>query len=87
MIRHLLRDFQLAAVPQIFGDARGAKGVIADLGPNADRLRTAADHAVGVRLRHGLIGEEPSSAPHRPKERGLALGELRRLDISMEVFL
>ena len=87
MIGHLLRDFQLAPVPQIFRNARGAKGVVADLRPNADGRRALANHAVGVRLRHGLIREQPRSASHRPKEWALALRELRHLDIGVEVLI
>jgi hypothetical protein len=35
MVRHLLRDFELAAVPQILRDAGRAEGVATDLCPDA----------------------------------------------------
>ncbi len=54
MVGHLLGDFQLAPVAEIFRNPRRAEGMIADLGPNTDRRGATANHAVGVRLRHRL---------------------------------
>jgi hypothetical protein len=42
MVRHLLRDFNLAAVPRVFGYAGCAEGVIADLRQDSGLYRTVA---------------------------------------------
>jgi restriction endonuclease Mrr len=48
MVRHLLRDFELPSVPQVFGDAGCAESVTADFGLDAGILGAATDHAVHV---------------------------------------
>ena len=39
VVGHLLGDLELAAVLEVFGDAGGAKGVVADPGEDAVQLR------------------------------------------------
>jgi hypothetical protein len=57
MVGHLLRHFELAAVPEIFRDPRGPEAVAADLCMYLGIFGAAADHAVNVRLVHGPLGE------------------------------
>ena len=52
MVGHLLRDFQLSAVPQVFGDAGGAEGVAADLCLDAGLFGSPADHSPDIGLAH-----------------------------------
>ncbi len=54
MPSHLLRDFHAAAVLQARRDACGSKRVIANLCFDT-RSRRAANHAIGIRLRHQLL--------------------------------
>jgi len=56
MAGNVLRHFQLAAILQIGGDARGAEGVIADSRGNAGVARPALKHAPGIGLSHPMIG-------------------------------
>lgn len=49
--------------------------------------RAAQDHAVGVRLGHGLIGELPSLALRPREERVLILGQLGSLDVSVKALI
>jgi hypothetical protein len=57
MVRHLLRDFELAAVGQVFVDAGGAEAVAADLGFNAGDGRPAPYHPISIRLPLEEVGE------------------------------
>jgi hypothetical protein len=57
MIGHLLRHFQLAAIPQVFRDSHSAKAVTACFCAHPGIQGTAADHAVNIRLSQGFIGE------------------------------
>ena len=50
VIGHLLRHFELAAVPQVLRDPGRAKAVTADFGAHASIFGTPADHAVSVCL-------------------------------------
>ena len=49
VVRHLLRDFELAAVAQVFGDPRRAERVTPDFCFDAGILCPALDHAVHIR--------------------------------------
>jgi hypothetical protein len=51
MVGHLLRDFELAAVAQVFGDAGGAEGVIADPGQDAGAAGAPAAPSLPCRSR------------------------------------
>lgn len=57
MVRHLLCDFQLAAVPQVFSDAGRTESVTADFGFDAGVIGATADHSVYVGLAHGAVGQ------------------------------
>jgi hypothetical protein len=63
MGRHGLRVFQHTAVAEIGGDASRTKCMVADRCVNAGGNCTAADHAPGVRLRHGLLGQHRRIVP------------------------
>lgn len=52
VIRHLLRDFELAAIPQVFRDPGRPKRVAPDLRPDLGSGRAPADHPVDVALPH-----------------------------------
>jgi hypothetical protein len=65
VVSHGLSVFELAAVLEIGGDARCAEGVIADLSFDAGRSGAALDHAVGVLLPHGVVGERAGLAGRR----------------------
>ena len=62
MVGHLLRHFELTAVPQVFRDPRGAEGVTADLCAHAGGLGAPADHAVDVGLAHRPVRELAAAA-------------------------
>ena len=55
MIGHLLRDFQLSAVPQIFGNAGSAEGVAADLFLDAGLIGSSADHSPDIGLNRPVL--------------------------------
>ena len=46
MVRHLRGVFERAAVLQVSGDARGAKGVVADARGDAAGFRAALNHRI-----------------------------------------
>lgn len=52
VIRHLLRDLELAAVAKVFGDAGGSKRVAANPGPHLRAERPPADHPIDIGLAH-----------------------------------
>ena len=68
VVRHGLGDLELAAVLEVLGDASRAERVIADTCRNASGEGPSADHAVGVRLAHGALGELLPAAPRRRPE-------------------
>src|SRR5271167_545228 len=68
VVGHLLRDFQLAAVPKVLGNAGSAEGMAADRGRDAGGERAAADHAPHVHRLHRLIGEFPCAAGQAGEE-------------------
>lgn len=55
MIGNLLRDLQLAAVPQVFGDAGGAEGVATNLRLDAGLLGSSADHSPDIGLNRPVL--------------------------------
>jgi len=68
VIGHLLRDFELAAVAQIFRDAGRAERVATDLRLDAGVGRAPTDHAVHVGLAHRPARECTRLAFGRGKE-------------------
>ena len=70
VIGHLLGDFELAAVAQIFRDASRAEGVATDLRLDAGVGRAPTDHAVHVGLAHRAASEDTRLAFGRGKEPG-----------------
>ena len=54
MVPHLRGAFKRAAVFQIRGDARGAKGVVADARGDAAGFGAALNHRIGVLLVAGF---------------------------------
>jgi len=58
VIGHLLGDFELAAVAQIFSDTSRAEGVATDLRLDAGVGRAPTDHAVHVGLAHRAASED-----------------------------
>ena len=69
MIGDLLRDFELAAVLQIRGDACGAKSVVADFRFDVGGGRAALDDAVGVLLPERFAAENVGVSSRRLEER------------------
>ena len=59
MVRHLRGLFERAAVS---GDARRAKGVVADARGDAGGFGAPLNHLVGVRLGQGIAGEPAGRA-------------------------
>ena len=55
--RHFLRVLECAAIGEIGGNAGGAKRVATDFGRDTGRLGATADHAPGVGLVHGAVGQ------------------------------
>ena len=55
MVGHLLRDLELAAVAQVFGDAGGSEGMAPDLRAHLRGERPPRDHPVDIRLAHGAL--------------------------------
>jgi len=81
---HGLSVFERAAIVEIGGDPRCAKGVIADRRGNAGGPRTTLQHAPGVGLRHRAIGQN-AGAPDRRAEQGtFAVTGLGHIDLLLD---
>ena len=65
MIGDVLSGLERAFVFEVGSDAGGAEGVIADPGFDPGRSGAALDHAVGVLLPHGVVGERAGLAGRR----------------------
>ena len=88
MVRHLRGALQRAAVLQIGGDARGAKGVVADARGDPGGFRAPLNHRVGVGLRQGGAGELPDRAAVSLEQKRLRLlRQPRAVDICVKVGL
>ena len=74
VVGHLLGDFQLAAVAQVFGDAGGPEAVATDFRLDAGVAGAAADHPIHIRLSHGLGREMPGPTFRGGEEPGLGVG-------------
>ena len=55
VVCHLLRHFKHATVAKIFRDTRRAEAMAADPGQYLHTRRAAPDHAVCIRLAHGIV--------------------------------
>ena len=71
MVGEVLRHFELAAVLQVRGNAGRAEGMVADPGLEAGGPRAALDHAIGVLLPQGVLGERAGLAGRRPEQRAV----------------
>ena len=88
MVRHLRGAFKRAAVFQIGGDARGAKGVVADARSDAAGFGAPLNHRIGVGLGQGVAGELAGRAAVGLKQKRLRLGrQPRAVDIFVKVGL
>ena len=88
MVRHLRGALQLAAVLQVGGDARGAKGMVADARGDASGLGAPLNHRIGVGLGQGVAGELAGRAAVGLKQQRLRLGrQPRAVDIFVQVGL
>ena len=88
MVRHLRGLFKRAAVLQVSGDARGAKGVVADARGDSSGFRAALNHRIGVGLRQGIAGELPGRAAVGLKQQRLwIVRQPRAVDIFVKVDL
>ena len=86
MRRHGLRVFQSAAGFEIGGNAGGAKGMAANLGPRAEVGGAALDHAVGVDAVHGFIRQRAGAASGGAEQGGLPdVADVGGLDIGVEI--
>src|SRR5438874_42375 len=81
---HFLRVFERAAIGEISGNSGGAKCVATDFRRDAGSLGAPADHAPGVRLVHGAIGQRIGFVTARGAEQpALAvLSDPGRIDVS-----
>ena len=73
VVGHLLGDFELAAVLEISGDARGAEGVAADLRLDPGRQRPPANHPPHIGLQHGPVGQLAAAPLARAEQWPLAV--------------
>jgi len=78
MVPHLRGAFKRAAVFQIRGDARGAKGVVADARGDAAGFGAALNHRIGVGLGQGAAGELSGRAVVGLEQERLRLGRQAR---------
>ena len=86
MVRHLRGLFERTAVLRISGDARGAKGVVADVGGDAAGFRAALNHRIGIRLGQGGAGKLAGRAAVGLKKQRFRLDrQPRAVDIFMQV--
>jgi hypothetical protein len=76
MVRHRGGLFERAAVLQIGRDPGRPEAVIAELGSDAGRRPTPADHCIGVRRRDRIVGDEVAIR----RERRLVFGNGDQLD-------
>ena len=86
MVGHLLRDFQLATVAQILGDAGGAEGVATDFCLDPGLLGPPSDHAPDIGLAQGPARKR-CAAPGRRAKEPVFPARLRRQQIGMQVLL
>ena len=88
MVRHLRGALQRAAVFQISGDARRAKGVVADARGDAAGFRAPLNHRIGIGLGQGVAGELAGRAAVGLEQKRLRLvRQPRAVDIFMQVGL
>lgn len=86
MVRHLLCDLEFTAIPEVFGDPRGAERMISDLRLDSRGERPAADHSPGIGLRHRLAGESIGSPTSGAEKVALTIAaHPDSLDIGMQV--
>jgi hypothetical protein len=83
MRSHRLGVLKRAAVAEIGSDPGRAERVIADRRHDAGGRCAAADHAPGIRLRHGLLGQHGCVVPRAgAEEKSLAiLGDTGGIDV------
>jgi RNA-directed DNA polymerase len=79
---HFLRVLERAAVREVGGDPGGAERVATDFGRDAGRFGATADHAPGVGLVHGAVGQRIGFVAARGAEQpALAVpGDAGRVD-------
>lgn len=86
VVRHDGRLFERAAVPQIGGDARGPKTVIANPRRDPRGHRPPPHHLVGVGLGQGRFREFARAATDRRKQWSRGIGrEAAAFDVVVEV--
>ena len=86
MRRHFLSVLQRAAIGKVRGDAGRAECMIADRRVDAGRNSASADHAPGVRLLHGLLGQNGGVVSARRAEQAAfsILGDAGRGDVGVQ---
>jgi hypothetical protein len=84
---HKLRDFQLAAVLELSGDAGiGAEGMAADLDPGQGS--PPGNHPPDIGMQHGRVGQIVAAPFAGAKERPLAiLRNVRRFYVGLKVLV
>ena len=88
MVGHLGGAFKRAAVFQVSGDARGAKGVVADMCGDTAGFGAPLNCRIGVGLGQGVAGELPGRPALGLKQQRLRLvRQPRAVDIFMQVGL
>ena len=88
MVGHLGGAFKRAAVFQVSGDARGAKGVVADMCGDTAGFGAPLNRRIGVGLGQGVAGELPGRPALGLKQQRLRLvRQPRAVDIFMQVGL
>ena len=70
VVRHALRNLDIAADEQVLGDARRPEGVVRDRRAKADCEGPAQQHALSVGLAHRAAGQPPRSAGDELEKRG-----------------
>ena len=87
MRRHFLRVLECAPVGEVGADAGGAKRVAADRRGDAGRRGAAADHAPGVKLVHGELGQRIGFVAARGAEEPAltVLGDAGRIDVGTPI--
>ena len=82
MIRHLLRDFKLAAIAHIFRDARRTKSVTTDFCLDVGIFSAPRNHAIDIYLRQSILGQLTGFAEHATKQETFPIGrELCAIDV------
>ena len=75
MIRHLLGDFKLAAVAQIFRYSGSTERMTSDFRMDFSALSSPSDHAINIRLRQSIFGKLIGFTRYAAKQKSFAIGQ------------